>query len=243
MLTRISLQVGLLKVRVQDATLTVLLHDGYDWIRTRKVIEEEIKVVRRRLEKIRQLLASGQKADDSVERATSVLFNSIYIGLDQSKENLDAAALLAAIDDELDELGDETASQSSWQTLPAAGTDRPAMKKTRLRGKRLTRSKKAQIEFALTGVGADIDLFGPTSETAGRIHLTARSVEILDHIKTSTWKKFLSEMRADSRGNIRETGADMLRIELTSVRPSLPHSDEEIRLKVSQIPARFLLDI
>lgn len=145
---------------------------------------------------------------------------------------MDTAALLAAIDDELEELGDETASQSSWQTMPAAGSERPSAKKTRLKGKRLTRSKKAQIEVALMGVKAEIDVHGADDATSGRVHITAKSLEILDHIKTSTWKKFLSEMRADARGNIRETGADMLRVELMSVRPSLPHPDEELRLKV-----------
>lgn len=223
---------GPVKVRIHDVSAEILLHDGFDWVRTRRTIEEEVKAVRRRLERIRQLLASGQKADDSVERASSVLFNSIYIGLDQSKERMDTAALLAAIDDELEELGDDTASQSSWQTMPAAASERPSTKKNRLRGKRLTRSKKAQIEVALTGVKADIDLYGPEDQTSGRVHITAKSLEILDHIKTSTWKKFLSEMRADSRGNIRETGADMLRVELMSVRPSLPRPEEELRLKV-----------
>lgn len=189
------------------------------------------------MEKIRQLLASGQKADESIERANtgSVLFNSIYIGVEQRNE-MDAAALIQAIDDELEGMGmgeDElaTASQSSWQTLPPPGG--AARSKTRLRGKRLGRSKKAQIEIGVYGLKADLDMYGPLEAIAKRLHISAKTIEILDHIKTSTWKKFLTEMKADSRGNIRETDADMLRLEMMGVRPNLPRTEEELRLKVS----------
>jgi autophagy-related protein 2 len=238
-----STKLGKLRVRVHDCNIGIFLHDGYDWARTRKAIEDEIKAVRKRLEKIRQLLASGQKADESIEKTgtSSVLFNSVYIGLDQSRENLDSAALIAAIDEELEDLGGaETASQSSWQSFPTArggagpgaGSSRP-ITKTRLKGRRLARSKRPQIEIALRGVRAEVDVFGPEDQVASRVNARAKSLEILDHIKTSTWKKFLTEMKADSRGNIRETDADMVRVELVAVRPSLPNTEEEYRLKVS----------
>lgn len=229
-----STRIGQYRVRLHDCSLGIFLYDGYDWIKTRKVIEEEIKAIRRRLEKIRQLLASGQKPDASIERPSSLLFNSVYIGLDQDRENLDSAALIAAIDEELQDLADETATQSSWQSFPTrVGLDRPPAKKPHLRGKRLTRSKKPQIEVSLAGVKADLDMYGSDSETASRLQVMVKSMEILDHIKTSTWKKFLTEMKADSRGNIRETDADMVRLELSNVRPSLPSLEEESRLRVS----------
>ena len=224
-------------MKLQDCTVQVLLYDGYDWQRTRKAIEDEIKTVRKRLEKIKQLLASGQQADESVENTRSVLFNSIYIGVDQSRD-MDQAALLAAIDEELGDLGNDTSSISSWQTdFPAGhagvpvGSDKRS-KKARLKGKRLTRSKKPQIEFSLQGIKTEVEKFASDNETAMRVNVTIGSMEILDHIKTSTWKKFLTEMKADSRGNVRETDADMVRVELTSVRPSLPRLDEEYRLQV-----------
>ena len=204
-----------------------------------------MKAVRRRLEKIRQLLASGQKADESFDRATtgSTLFNSVYIGLDQHRDSLnDTDALLAAIDEELEDMAGETEmnTQSSWQTLPGAPPQysTPSVgiseksRKIRLHGRRLTRSKKAQIEINLNGIRSDIDIYRPEDDIASRLHTTIRSIEILDHIKTSTWKKFLTEMKSDSRGNMRETDADMLRVELMAVRPSLPSPSEESRLRV-----------
>lgn len=244
---------GKIRIRVIDAGLKIFLHDGYDWSRTRKAIEDEVRAVRRRLERIRQLLASGQKADESIENATSsVLFNSVYIGLEQKGEmglsrmgmgKMDEKALIAAIDEELDEM--ETGSTSSWQTLPAGVGAGPsavhqAHKKTRLKGKRLTRSKKPQIEINLLGIKADVDLYSTEEPTSSRVHFTAKEMEILDHIKTSTWKKFLTEMKADSRGNIRETDANMLRIELVGVR--LKEDEEELRLRAKILPLRLHVD-
>jgi autophagy-related protein 2 len=227
---------GSTRLRVHDASVTVNLHDGYDYPRTRKLIEDEIRAVRRRLERIRQLLASGQKADSSVESETaSVLFNSVYIGIEPHKLEGGSAGLLAAIDEELDGLaGEDTASQNSWQTnFPASAlaTTRKSSS-TRLRGRRLTRSRKPQIEITLSGIKADLDLFTKEEETASRLEVTVKSAEILDHIKSSTWKKFLTEMKADSRGNVRETDADMIRVQLVGVRPSVG-SEVENRLRVS----------
>jgi autophagy-related protein 2 len=239
----IRTRIGKTRVRVHDASVAIYLHEGYDWIKTRRMIEEEIKAVRKQLERIRQLLASGQKADESLDRATtgSMLFNSIYVGLDQNREGLDdTAALLAAIDEELEDMDGETEmnTQSSWQTLPGApvqpgnaAVDRQA-KRTRLHGRRLTRSKRAQVEIGLKGIKCDFDAYGPDDDIASRVHATVQSLEILDHIKTSTWKKFLTEMKSDARGNMRETDADMVRVELVAVRPSLPSPSEESRLRV-----------
>lgn len=227
---------GQIRLRIHECSVNILLHDGYDWQRTRKTIEDEIKSVRRKLERIRQLLASGQTADESIENTRSVLFNSVYIGLDQSQQ-MDHAALIAAIDEELGELGNDASSVSSWQTDFPAGhpgaTARGTSRKPRLRGKKLVRSKKPQIEIALERLKAEVDLFPAMSSTASKIHVTVGAMEILDHIKTSTWKKFLTEMKADGRGNVRETGADMVRVELVGVRPSLPSLEEEYRLRVS----------
>lgn len=237
-----STKLGKTRIRLQTCSIGIFLHDGYDWQRTRKVIEEEVKAVRRRLERIRQLLASGQKADESIDAAPSVLFNSVYIGLDQGQEDLDSATLLAAIDEELDDIGAETASQSSWQTAFPPTGEKPTTRKARLKGRRLTRSKRPQIEIFMTGIRGDVDIYGSGDPTASKVHLTVKSLEILDHIKTSTWKKFLTEMKADSRGNMRETDADMIRIELVAVRPSLPSLSEENRLRMKFLPLRLHVD-
>lgn len=222
-----------LRVRVHDADVTLFLHDGYDWPRTRKIIEQEIKEMRKRLARIRQLVATGQTQETVDEETSTMLFNSIHIGLEQDLENMDADTLIAAIDHELDEVA-ETSSQSSWQSLHPASPGLPRIPPTRVHGRRLTRSKGPSIEIRLSGLHAEVDNYRPGETLVSRTLILVKDLEILDHIKTSTWKKFLTALWTDSRGNIRETDSNMARVELLTVRPSLSHSAEEARLRVCE---------
>ncbi|KAJ7063368.1 hypothetical protein C8F01DRAFT_1209678 [Mycena amicta] len=229
------------QVRVHKADINLFLYDGYDWARTRRTIEEEVKQMRRRLAKIRQLVAGGQTQDPGFEETGALLFNSVYIGLDQDVEELEPAALIAAIDEELrDDL--ETASQSSWQSLrPSAGAQ-PRSRSAKVHGKRLTRAKASSIEFQLLGLEAEVDQFHPDEAIVSRTFVTVKDLEILDRMATSTWNKFLSELRSDSRGNVRETDSNMVRVELRSVRPVPGYPSEEARLRAKILPLRLYVD-
>lgn len=222
-------------MRVEDAHVNVFLYDGYDWAKTRKTIEEEVKGMRKRLLKIRQLVANGQMQDSTIEDTSALLYNSVRIGLQQDEEALaEPSALIAAIDEELnDDL--ETASQSSWQSLrPSSNNPKPrtTAPRTSSLGRRLMRSKTPSMEFCLSGLNLEYDKYRPEDPLVSRIFATVKDVEILDHIKTSTWKKFLTALRSDSRGNIRETGSNMLRVEIRGVRPVSGNLAEEVRMKV-----------
>jgi autophagy-related protein 2 len=219
----------------------MLLYDGYDWARTRKTIETQVKIMRRRLEKIRQLLASGQTHDPDVEETSTLLFNSVYIGLEQNVEDMEPDALIAAIDNELDD-DFETASRSSWQSLRPTSSQPSGRTKSlsgQTRIKHLTRSRGPCIEFRLMSANAEIDMYQPQESLAGRTLVTIRDFEILDHIRTSTWKTFLTELRSDSRGNVRETESNMIRVELRNVKPVPGHPSVESRLRVSKIFIEF----
>ncbi|KAF8077884.1 hypothetical protein FPV67DRAFT_1463315 [Lyophyllum atratum] len=229
------------RLRVHDGDITLFLYDGYDWPGTRKTIEEEVKDMRRRLAKIRQLVASGQAQDPSVEDTSALLFNSLYIGLDRDVDGLEPGDIIAAIDEELKEDA-ETASQSSWQSLKPPIPGKPRGRSVRVHGKRLTRSRGPSMEFHLSGLVAEVDQYMPDAPVVSRTFVTVRDLEILDHIKTSTWKKFLTELRSDSRGNVRETDSNMVRLELRSVRPVPGHHVEEARLRAKILPLRLYVD-
>lgn len=222
---------------MNNCNATVLLYDGYDWARTRRIIEEQAKEMRRRLAKIRQLVASGQTPDPSVEETNTLLFNSVYIGLEHNLDELEPGELLAAIDEQLNEEF-ETASQSSWQSLrpqqaspvgpaPTLGSKRPR--------KKLTRSRGPCVEFRLLSVDVDVDNYRSDPSLASRVLATVRDVEILDHIRTSTWSKFMTSLSTDSKGNIRETGSNMVRVELRKVYPVPGNPTQEARLRVHTI--------
>ena len=195
--------------------------------------------MRRRLTKIRQLVANGQTQDPSIEETSALLFNSVYIGLEQDVDGLEPGALIAAIDDELNEVENE--SQSSWQSLRPPVAGKPQIRSARVRGKRLTRSRGPSIEFMLSGLDTEVDYYRPEEAFVSRTLATVRDLEILDHIKTSTWKKFLTELRSDSRGNVRETESNMLRVELRTVRPVPSDPSEEARLRVRRSPVNKLI--
>lgn len=232
-----------LSVRVSETKINVHLHSGYDWHRTRKTIEEEVKAIRRRLEKIKQLLANGQAPDDSIEKTNALLFNSVYLGLEGDIEDMDGQDLVAAIDANLAE-DFETASQESWQTLPANAPHPPEHTgDTKKRRRRVWgRSKKSEVEIEVQGLNAAIDKFKPEDTVASNILATVRDLKILDHMKTSTWVNFLTSMRTDSRGNKRETDSDMVRVELKMVKPSPNVPDEEARLRAKILPIRLYVD-
>lgn len=221
-------------LRIKDGSFTLLLYDGYDWAKTRKTIEEEVKEMRKRLTKIKQLVATGQLQETALDDTSALLFNSVHIGLERDEDIFgEPAALIAAIDEELRDDFD-FASQSSWQPLPStSGVSKPKLKPIRVHGKRLKRAKSPSMEFSLSGLYVEFDKFQPNDPLVSRTFVTVRDLEILDHIKTSTWKKFLTALRSDSRGNVRETGSSMVRIELRSVRPASGDHTEEARLRVS----------
>ncbi|CAE6364266.1 unnamed protein product [Rhizoctonia solani] len=243
-----SVEEGLVafSLNIQNCDVTIRLHDGYDWEKTRLAIEQGRKAVRRRLEKIRQLLASGQVPDESIEDTHAVLFNSIYVGLQQDLEDMEPEAMIAAIDQELADDGGDTATVSSWQTLAAGQAARPTHKrqssKASKKSRRITRSRGPRIEILLKGLSASVSQFGPDEPTAMRTLVTIKDLEILDHIKTSTWNAFLTGMAADSKGNVRETGSNMLRAEFSIVRPIAGNSVEEGRLKAKILPIRLHVD-
>jgi len=194
--------------------------------------------MRRKLLRIRQIISTGEAPHEEIEDAHTTLFNSVYIGLPPEAEDLEGDALLAAIDEQL-EGTDETASQGSWQTLdklhiPSTITGTVSrQQEAKAPAPRLARSKRPSIQFCFYGIAAEYDIYPADAEIASRLLFTAKDVEILDHIKTSTWRKFLSQMREDSRGNVRETDSNMLRLELVNVRPVAGDSSEETRLRVT----------
>ncbi|KAH7889362.1 hypothetical protein F5I97DRAFT_1940745 [Phlebopus sp. FC_14] len=234
-----------LRVRIHNSDIVLCLHDGFDWPRTRKIIEKEVKEMRKKLARIRQLVATGQTQEPIEEETSATLFNSLHIGLEQDLDNMDPDTLLAAIDNELDDTA-ETGTQSSWQTLhpasPGRSPGQPAPPSSRLHGKRLKRSKGPSIEIRLSGLDAEVDRYRPGETLISRTLILVKDLEILDHIKTSTWKKFLTSLQSDSRGNIRETDSSMARVELLSVRPSPSHPAEEARLRAKILPLRLYVD-
>ncbi|GAA5935848.1 Atg2p [Sporobolomyces koalae] len=258
-----------IRLRLTNTNLSVQLHEGYDWLTTRKTIEEEARAVRRRLEKIRQLLASGQTPDASAENASVLMFGSHQLGLPPGANEMTPKDLLAAIDEELnqdpaDEGDSASTAASSWQTFPGgrsrseAGPGKPASTAVGRGRKRLTRSKACAIEINVRGLNANFDSFSTDSPSitpatvassdaprlATKISVEVDSFDILDNIKTSTWRKFLTEMRAADGGLVRASGSPMVKLEIQTLKPARKgdSAQDEICMKIKIAPLRLYID-
>ncbi|GAA5828512.1 hypothetical protein JCM11251_000826 [Rhodosporidiobolus azoricus] len=261
-----------IRCRLVNTDLAIHLHEGYDWFTTRKAIEEETKAIRRRLEKIRQLLASGQTPDGSAEKDASVLmFGSLQLGLPPGARELAPKDLLAAINEELNDSpnSDAVSTTSSWQTFPGGSGDtsssarRPAPAVVGKSRKKLTRSRTFAMQINLRGVSASYDAYSvapasspgrsmytsmllPTarSQLASKLAVDVSSLDIIDNIRTSTWRKFLTELRPNDGGQVRATGAPMAKVEMSTVRPieGVKNAKEEILLKIKVTPVRLYID-
>ncbi|KAF9348845.1 autophagy- protein 2 [Mortierella sp. AD094] len=111
------------------------------------------------------------------------------------------------------------------------------------RKKKLERSKGAMIEFNAEKVRIDFEDYTPGIEKASHLSLRVRQFEIIDNLKSSLWRKFLSHQRQDSHmATPRLTQSNMIRVDLDGVRPVVTASIVEYRLKVKILPLRLYVD-
>ncbi|KAN0061095.1 autophagy-related protein 2 [Thecaphora frezii] len=238
------------RVRVTNLDFSLRLHAGYDWFSTRQAIEDEARKVRRRLQKIKQLLAEGQTPDDSVEAATSELLDSVHIALQQDLAEMDPAEMIKAMDEGL--VGDHSETNSisdagTWQPIPGlvgGGRAGGASSTDQRKRSKLHRSRRSMIDFNFKGVEAEFDLLDAVElHLSSRIAVTADTFEIIDNIKTSTWHAFLTRMKVKEAAFRRDRDARMVRAEILNLRAkNSGPGGEEVRVRAKIEPLRLHVD-
>lgn len=252
------------RVRVSNFDMSLRLYSGYDWASTRKAVQQEAKLVRKRLQKIKQLLAEGQAPDDSVEAATSNLLDSIHISLPHTPAEMDADELMQALEEELGDHSEaastaESDATASWQTLPKLRHDmhKAGSKSTApsfasgAQHTKLQRSTRSLIDFNFRGLEVEFDKADPSqpSHVISRTAVNARRFEIIDNIKTSTWRTFLTEMQDRNTALSHDAESKMVKVEILNVRPeSRAFADAsmaetpEVRMRAKIAPLRLHVD-
>ena len=221
-----------LRVRVRDVHFIWNLYDGYDWQNTRDTISQTIEDVQN---KATERLARNDKrklADPDEEEESVIgdfLFNSIYIGI---PANRDPRELAHQVNRNLDDHISET---ESYATSTSSGSPSRKGQVPRSRGSRklrLKRSKYHKMTFELKGVSADVTVFPPDSgDIQSSLDIRVRDLDIFDHVPTSTWKKFATYMHEAGE---RESGTDMIHLEILNVKPVPNLAASEIILKVGK---------
>lgn len=218
-----------LRLRVRDAHIIWNLFDGYDWQHTRDrisraITEVESKAAERLSRHDRRKSLEIEEEEES--EIGDFLFNSIYIGVPANRDPRDLAR---QVNRNLDDLASET---ESYATSSTSSSPNRSSHTTRSKGKklRLTRSKYHKITFELKGVSADLVVFPHEEETQSSIDIRVQDLDIFDHIPTSTWKKFATYMHDAGE---RESGTNMIHIEILNVKPVPNLAASEIILKVN----------
>lgn len=229
-----------LKVCVRDVHFIWNLFDGYDWQHTRDTISKavqdvESKAIENKARNERRP-TFDQDIDDEETVIGDFLFNSIYIGI---PANRDPRELAAAINQDLNDNATETESIATT-SVSSSPTKQGGQRTTRTKKLRLQRSRHHKITFELRGVCVDLVSFPPGSgETQSSVDIRVHDFEIFDHVPTSTWRKFATYMQDAGE---RETGANMIHIEILNVKPVPELAAAEIVLKATVLPLRLHVD-
>lgn len=235
----ISQQASSLRISVRKCDIHIRLFAGYDCQSTRSALEDEARKTRRRLQKIKQILDTGQTPDDSVEEATSRLMDSVHISLPGNVQDIDAAGMLQLMDEELGDQSDTVSSASTWkQFVPGHQSTFHDRKEKRQKRSKFARSKHSMIDIELKAIRLDFDAYVKGSPMRSRLAATVRQVRILDNIKTSTWQTFLTSM-ASQHSPLPQYAYDMVKVEVQNFGK---REDPEVRCKVKINPLRLHVD-
>lgn len=235
-----------IRFSVEDFDLIIRLYAGYDLMSTRTALEEEAKRVRRRLQKIQQMLDQGQVPDDSVEEAAAPLLDSIHLPLPHGKAavEMEAGELMKIVDDELDNRSESASSTSTWkQFVPGRVSSSGSSTPTSRKRSKMARSKDSLIDIELKGIRIDHQLYRSTGDLSSRTGVQISKVRILDNVPTSTWQTFLTSLATESR-DIRSSSKpkDMARFEILNVHPTTEGDATEVRCKARISPLRLHVD-
>ena len=194
------------------------LHDGYDWDSTRTEISMAVEAA---VSKAQQPDLEDSDSTDSNEIG-DLLFNSIYIALPNGARQEEVTE---AINKELAQADSETASQV---------TARPSFQSKR-HGLSIGRSKAHKARIEVSGLSLDFELISADEgEVVNRLSLDIRDFEIIDNVSTSTWRKFITQIR----GEARSIGL----IDIQTIRPVPGLAAAELIIKADVAPLRLHVD-
>ncbi|ORY84273.1 ATG C terminal domain-domain-containing protein [Protomyces lactucae-debilis] len=215
----------IMRVKLSNCFCIWNLYDGYDWQRTREEINQAVQGAIAKA----QAEPAEEEDEDEPEEVGDLLFNSIYLALPRGATSEDVTA---AINMELAQASSDTASQAT--TVVQTTTVQPLLQ--------LGRSKSHKVRFEVSGLNLDFALMDAAEgEVLNHMTLAVSELEIFDNLATSTWRKFLTALRAKD-GSDRTQGSKMLILDLLTVRPVAGLAAAEVVIKANLLPLRLHVD-
>ncbi|CAG8759270.1 21522_t:CDS:2, partial [Racocetra persica] len=236
---------SLTRIRLRDFNILWKLYDGYDWKHTRDQASEALTSVKNSTTTNIAGPSTGEIQGLMNTELSSPFDRMLFVDSPFKNPDHDGSSQLASEFEYMVDGHSDTSSQVSSRVdsdnSSVRDGKRPEQKNRSSRPK-LSRSRKSKLDIKFDKINLEFDLFPKDNLLASRLLLLIRDLEILDNIKTSAWHKFLSHLRPDNDTNPRENKSNMVKIELTSVRPVLTDPVEELRLKAKLLPLRFYID-
>ncbi|RKO85225.1 hypothetical protein BDK51DRAFT_28351, partial [Blyttiomyces helicus] len=246
------------RIIVRDFDIAIRIYDGYDWERSRQdKAQSASQPPRARSSEPRPAAsqsasafdpdAASEASDDlpAFDMGHSPPFLPTLHGIGRSPVDDSPAA---AWDRDSDDGSVRSAASSGWrspmtQTPPSTFT-RPRQPPTHpITTSDLARSQESRIDIKLFSLALSYETHPPPSIVASRLAVSVRDLEVIDNVRTSLWRKFLSHRRPDADDVPRETRSNMVKVEIASVRPDARDPEnEELRLKLRLLPLRMYVD-
>lgn len=228
---------------ISNSDITLSLHSGYDWTATREAARRRIRDLRLKLQRIRQIVADGQtaKVEDlqEIQEETDWLNHSVYVAFPKSSTSRERDGdTMSTLEDDLEDLDEDA---DVWAQVR---NDHPSEKGSSIPLKlapNLLRSARPQVDFKLTGIDFRHESYDRAAGLTASTRFSIARIEILDHLRTSTWNKFLTDWPVTPDSALVETGSTSLTAALETYGIPGAHSSES-RLKVRICPLRFYVD-
>ncbi|KAL0085769.1 hypothetical protein F4703DRAFT_1979451 [Phycomyces blakesleeanus] len=242
----LNLADAILSVRIEDFDVLWKLYDGYDWIYMRDPLRSSPRRPSTAYSSSPASVDSRSRMSREIATENSPSENSHFLS-HSPPYSVSEYSVSQGPASEAGFLDESTFSPSLQHDSSREETSLPDSRhrssKIRSQTNRLKRrSRTAKIEIHLEGISVALDLMPDTSQTGIHLKFSIRDVEMIDNIKTSSWKKFLGYMRPDSSATPRERGSSMVDIELSGIRPVAQDPTQEFRLKVNLLPIRLYVD-
>ncbi|KAF7724185.1 autophagy- protein 2 [Apophysomyces ossiformis] len=242
-------------VRIRDFDIVWKLYDGYDWSYVRKMMDGRERT---------------SQSDPQPSNSTSTQYGSLgRISRSSSvdtgvsgRSSLDPSYLAQSPTFSVSENSSSHGPAPSLEgyvfpddghyvspttsirpvDLPISKDEQTRQQQQNPRSRRSRRSRTAAIEIRVDGVSVDFDFMPPAEQIGIHLAVAIKDLEVLDNIKTSSWKKFLGYMRPDASSAPRERGSAMVDVELTGIKALPEDATYEFRLKVKLLPIRLYVD-